>query len=77
MRREYKGIEIGTRCGWGSYRTVYTVKNKAFYHDYDGVGGYHYHEPFCYSRLKDAKYAIDVFLETGIANPYIVHPSVK
>ena len=77
MNRQYKGIGIGTRCGFGSYRTVYTVQHKDFYHDYDGVGGYHYHEPFCYSRLKDAKYAIDQFLETGVANPYAIHPSVK
>ena len=54
MKREYKGIGIGTRCGFGSYRKVYTVQHKDFYHDYDGVGGYNYHEPFCYSRLKDA-----------------------
>ena len=70
MARSYRGFEIGTRCGWGSYRKVYTVRHKDFYHDYDGVGGYHYHEPFCYSRLKDAKAAIDKFIETGVADAF-------
>lgn len=77
MNREYRGFGITTGCGWGTMHKVYKVQHKAFYHDYEGVNGYKYHEPFCYSRLKDAKYAIDKFLETGIANPYIVHPSVK
>ncbi len=77
MLREYKGIEIGTRLGYGTNKRVYTVRHSAFYDNYEGVGGYRYHEPFCYSRLKDAKYAIDKFLETGVANPYITHPSVN